>query len=170
MMWIIDITHALLLRHIDLLREMPIEKGIIYIKLAKAPLAMECNSKNIINSDGIHHRTESLVKVNTRLFVKAFSNKPISILCSRAIGILFDTKNPFVAHYILPQAQGNKRPSTVPNESIIFFLYSLNPLQILESSGDSAGFKESGKYGDNAISRVGFGDAIFRAGLHGMKV
>ena len=65
MMRIIDVVHALQLRHIDLLREMPIEKDIIYIKLVKAPLAMECNAKNIMDNDEIYHRTESLVKVNT---------------------------------------------------------------------------------------------------------
>ena len=83
---------------------------------------------------------------------------------------MFDVKHPFVAHYILPQARGNKRPSTVLDESIIFFLHSLNPLRILESSGDCVGFRDRGRYGGEAISRVGFGDGNFRAGLHGMKV
>ena len=84
------------------------------------------------------------MKINTWLLVKAFSNKPNFIPCSRAIGIL--------------------------DESIIFFLHSLNPLRILESSGNSVGFREKGKYGGEAISRVGFSDGIFREGLHGMKV
>ena len=75
MMWIIGVAHALLLHHIDLLREMPIEKDIIYIKLVKTPLAIECNAKNNTDNDEIYHETESLVKVNTRLLVKAFSNK-----------------------------------------------------------------------------------------------
>ena len=158
------------MRHINLLREIPINKVIIYIKLAKAPLAIECNAKNSTDSDGIYHGTESLMKVNTRLLVKAFSNKPSFILCSRAIEILFYVKHPFVSHYILPRAQGNKRPSIVPDESIIFFLHCLKPLRILESSGDNAGFRERGKYGGEVISRVGFGDDIFRASLHGMKV
>ena len=70
MMGIIDVANALRLHHVDLLREMPIEKGSIYIKLAKAPLAMECNVKNHMNCDGIYHGTESLVKVNTQLLVK----------------------------------------------------------------------------------------------------
>ena len=158
------------MRHIDLLREIPIEKDIIYIKLAKAPLAIECNAKNSTDSDGIYHGTESLMIFNIRLLVKAFSSKPSFIPCSRAIEILFDAKHPFVSHYILPRARGNKRPSIVPDESIIFFLHSLKPLWILESSGDNAGFRERGKYGGETISRVGFGDDIFRAGLHGMKV
>ena len=101
-MQIIGVAHVLRLHHINLLREMPIEKDIIYIKLVKAPLTMECNVKNSTDSDGIYHRTESLVKVNTRLLEKAFSNKSSFIPCSRASGILFDAKHPFVAHYILP--------------------------------------------------------------------
>ena len=116
-------------------------------------LAMECNAKNCMDSDRIYHGTKSLMKVNTRLLVKAFSKRPSFILCSRAIGILFDATHPFVSHYILPQARGNKRPSTVPNESI-FFLHSLNPLRIMESSGNSVGFKERGKYGGEAISQL----------------
>ena len=65
MIRIIEITHALRLRRIDLLREMPIEKGIIYIKLTNDPLVMECNAKNNTEGEEIYHRTKSLVKVNT---------------------------------------------------------------------------------------------------------
>ena len=100
MMRIIAVAHALWLLHIDLLREMPIEKDIIYIKLAKTPLVMECNAKNNTDCDEIYHGIESLVKVNTQLLVKAFGNKLSIILYSRAIRILFDAKHPFVAHYI----------------------------------------------------------------------
>ena len=126
---------------------MPIEKGIIYIKLAKVPFTMECNAKNHTNSDGIYHKAESLVKVNTKLLVEAFRNKSSFILCSIAIRIFFDAKHPFVAHYILPQARGNK--------SIIFFLHSLNPLWILESSSNSTRFRERGNYG--GVSYLGLG-------------
>ena len=112
-MRIISVVHALRLRHIDLLCEMPIEKDVIYIKLAKALLAMDCNVKNSTDNDGIYHGIESLVKINTQLLVKAFSNKPSFIPCSRAIGILFYVKHPFVAQYILPRARGNKRPRMV---------------------------------------------------------
>ena len=169
MMQIIGIAHALLLHHIGLIREMPIEKDIIYITLVKGPLVMDYNVKNS-NNDEIYQGIESLLKVNTRLLVKAFSNKSSSISCNRAIGILFDAKHPFVAHYILPRDWENKRLSTIPNESIILFLHSINSLRILESSEDNARFRERGKYGGETISRVGFGVDIFRVGLHGMKV
>ena len=149
---------------------MLIEKCIIYIKFAIGPIAMECNAKNSTENDGIDHGTESLVKVNIRLLVKAFSNKPSFIPCSRVIGILFDAKHPFVTHYVLPQARENKRPSTIPDESIIFFLHSLNPIRILDSSDNSVRFRERRKYGGEAISRVGFSNGVFRASLHGMKV
>ena len=75
MVRIIAATHALWLRHIDLLYEMPIQKDIIYIKLTKHPLAMESNAKHSMNGDGVYHGTESLLKVNARLLVKAFSSK-----------------------------------------------------------------------------------------------
>ena len=106
-MQIISITHALRLRHIDLLREMPIEKGIIYIKLAKSPLAIKGNVKHSANDDEIYHRIESLMKVNSWLLVKSFSNKA-SFIGNRAVGILFDAKHPFFAHYILPSLGGTK--------------------------------------------------------------
>ena len=102
MMWIIGVTHALRLRHIDLLRKMPIEKGIIYIELVNSPLAIECNAKHSTDGDVIYYGTESLVKVNVGLLVKAFSNKASFVQCNKAVGILFDAKHPFVAHYILP--------------------------------------------------------------------
>ena len=75
MMWIIGVVHALRLCYIDLLRKMPIEKDIIYIKLANSPLAIECNNKQSMDGDGAYHGTKGLVKVNARLLAKAFSNK-----------------------------------------------------------------------------------------------
>ena len=64
MMWILG-AHTLRLLHIDLLDEMPVEKGVINIKLAKVPLEMECNAKHNTDNDGIDHRIESLVKIIT---------------------------------------------------------------------------------------------------------
>ena len=90
MMWIISVAHALRLRHIDLLHEIPIEKCIIYIDLAKSPLAIEGNAKHGTDGDEIYRKTESLMKVNVWLLVKAFSNKASFILCNRAIGTDFD--------------------------------------------------------------------------------
>ena len=49
-------------------------------------------------------------------------------------------------------------------------MHCLNPLGILESSGDSAGFSDRCNEGGEAIFRVGFEDGIFKAGLHRMKV
>ena len=50
-------SHALRLRHIDLLRKMSIEKDIIYIKLANFPLVIECNAKHSTDCDEIYHGT-----------------------------------------------------------------------------------------------------------------
>ena len=75
MMQIIGNSHALQLRHIDLLHKMSIEKDIVDIKLANSPLAIECNAKHSTNSDGIYHGTKTLMKINARLLVKAFSDK-----------------------------------------------------------------------------------------------
>ena len=149
---------------------MPVEKGNINIKLAKAPLAMEYNVEHSTEGDEIYHGTKSLMKINTRLLVKAFSNKPSFILSIRAIRILFDAKNPFVSYYVLPRARGNERLSVIPDESIILVLRGLNPLWNLESSGDNVGFIDRWKYGGEAISRVGFNDDAFRLGLHGIMV
>ena len=107
MIRIIGVAHALWLHHMDLLRKMPIEKDVIHMKLENSPLTIECNAKHSTNGDGIYHGTESLMKVNARLLVKAFSNKTSFILCNRVVGILFNTKHPFVAHNILPRSLGN---------------------------------------------------------------
>ena len=79
-------------------------------------------------------------------------------------------KNPFFSHYVLPHAWRNERPSVVPDESIILVLHGLNPIQILESLGDSAGFRDRWKDDGEAISQVEFDDGTFRSGLHGMMV
>ena len=55
MMWILGVAHTLWICHIDLLGEMPVEKDVINIKLAKAPLAIECNAEHSTNSDEIDH-------------------------------------------------------------------------------------------------------------------
>ena len=80
---------------------MPIEKDIVDIKLENSPHAIKCNAKHSMDGDGINHETFNLVKINVRLLVKVFSNKESLILCNSAVGILFDAKHPFVAHYIL---------------------------------------------------------------------
>ena len=49
-------------------------------------------------------------------------------------------------------------------------MHRLNPLGILESFSDSAGFSNSSNYGGDAIFQFGFDDGIFRAGLHGIMV
>ena len=98
-MRIINVFNALRLHHIDLLCKMHIEKGIVDIKLTNSPLVIQCNAKNNMNGDEIYHGTESLVKINARLLVKAFSNKE-SIIPT-------DAKHPFVAHYILLWSRGN---------------------------------------------------------------
>ena len=87
---------------------MLIQKGIIDIKLVNSPLVIECNAKHSTNDDGIYHMIESLVKINAPLLVKAFSNKTSFIPCNGVVGILFDEKHPFFAHYILPWSLGTK--------------------------------------------------------------
>ena len=145
--------HTPRLHHIDLLGEMLVEKDVINTKLAKAPLVMECNAEQNADGDEIDYRTESLVKINTWLLVKAFSNKSSFIPSNRAIRILFDAKKPFVAHGVLPRARGNERPSVILDERIILELHGLNPLWILESLSDSAAFRDRWKDGGEAISR-----------------
>ena len=62
------------------------------------------------------------------------------------------------------------RPGAVSDESITLILHGLDPLRILESSGDNAGFRDRWKDDGEAITRVGFDDGTFRSGLHGMMV
>ena len=57
MMWILSVAHTLRLCHIDLLDEMPVEKDVININLAKAPLAMKCNAEHSTDGDEIDHGT-----------------------------------------------------------------------------------------------------------------
>ena len=92
MMWILNIAHTMRLYVIDLLDEMLVEKGVINIKFAKVPLAMECNVEHNTDGDGIYQGTGSLVKINTQLLVKAFSNKPSFTSSNRAIEIFFMQK------------------------------------------------------------------------------
>ena len=110
------------------------------------------------------------MKVNARLLVKAFSNKASFISCNRVVRIMCNAKHPFVAHYILAQAQGSQSPSIVSDESIIFFLHRRNPLGVLKSLGNNAWFNERRNYGGKAIFQVGFDDDIFSTRLHKMTV
>ena len=73
---------------------------------------------------------------------------------------------------VLPRALGNERPSAILDERIILVLHGLNPLQILESLGDSTGTEIRDRWKDRgeAISWVGFDDVTFRSGLHEMIV
>ena len=127
-------------------------------------------TKHSKDSDGIYHGIESLVKVNTWLLVKAFSNMLSFIPCNRAIEIFLMRNTHFLSTIFCPSSGEQETRYHLLDESIIFFMHSLNPLRILESSSDNVGFRGRGKYGGEAISQVGFRDGIFRAGLQGMKV
>ena len=65
---------------------------------------------------------------------------------------MFDAKNPFIAHHVLPLTRGNESPSSVPDESIILGLHGLNLLRILENACDSARFRDRWKDGGEAVS------------------
>ena len=114
MMRIIDVVHALRLCHIDLLGKMPIEKGPFtvegptYVKLENAPLTVEGNVKNSTEGDQIYHGIESLVKVNSRLLVKAFRNKASFIPCNKAFRI-FLVRNTYLLPTIFYPGLGGTR-------------------------------------------------------------
>ena len=97
MVRIISVSHALRLSHTKLLRKMPVQKGIIHIKLVNFPLAIKNRTKHSIDGDEIYHVTKGLMKVNTWLLVKAFNNKANFAPCNRAIRISFDAKHPPIA-------------------------------------------------------------------------
>ena len=77
---------------------MPIEKDIIYIKLSNFPFTIESKTKHSTDGDWIYHETKGLVKFNTWLLVKAFSNKLSFIPCNRVVWILFNAKHLVIAH------------------------------------------------------------------------
>ena len=87
---------------------MPIGKGIVDIMLANVLLTIECNAKQRMDDGGIYHETESLVKINARLLMKAFNNKASFIPCNRSVRIMFNTKHLFVAHNIQPRSWGTR--------------------------------------------------------------
>ena len=110
MMRIIGIVHALWLHHIDLLHKLSIKKDIIYIKLVNSPLKVECNPKHNTDGDWINHGTESLVKVNALLLVKAFSNNVSFIPCNRSVKILLNIKHPICCPLYSTQGSGEREP------------------------------------------------------------
>ena len=108
MIRIIGVSHALRLCHIDLLHKMPIEKGIVDIKLANSPLAIECNAKHSTDGDGIYQGTKSFMKINVRLLMKAFINKASFIPCNRAVGICLMQNTHFLPTTFCPGLGGTK--------------------------------------------------------------
>ena len=108
MMWILGIAHTLQLCHIDLLGKILV-KSVIKIKLAKAPLAMECNVKHSTDNDEIDQWTEIPVKINAWLLVKTFRNKTSFIQSNRAIGTLFNAKKTHLLPIMLCHRLGGMR-------------------------------------------------------------
>ena len=111
MMWILNVAHTPWLHHINLLDKMPFETGVINIKLVKASMAMEYNAEYSTNGNRIDRGSESFVKINTRLLVKSFSNKPSFIPSNRALMILFDAKNHLLPTMFYPKLGGMRTKS-----------------------------------------------------------
>ena len=68
------------------------------------------------------------------------------------------------------ELRGTRDQSVILDESIILVLHGLSPLRILESLGDSVGFRDRWKDNGEAIFLVGFDDGTFRSSLHKMMV
>lgn len=101
-----------------------------------------------------------------------------------AIGILFESKNPFITHKVLRQVWQYKNPCIILNKSIKLFGHSCSPLRYFHGLGSRGGFNRfrcGGKGGDRKAG-IGFenvmlgmcdnmvcGDGRLRSGGHMMS-
>ena len=74
MIWISNVFHTLGLLPKDLFWKVAIEERIMNIELENSPFALKNMAENRAYRSWLHNRAKSLMKIDTRSLMKAFSN------------------------------------------------------------------------------------------------
>ena len=87
-----------------------------------------------MNSSGLHHRTESLIKVHTRPLGKTTKNPTCLVPLEGAIRLKLVLEDPLPSDNIGPRRAMHKVPGVILKKSIVFFLHSWSPMGISKSA------------------------------------
>lgn len=117
------------LRHEDLFMEGAMKKCIIDIQLTERPVVRECYGENSTNSYWFSDRAEGIKVVFPVLLKKTFSYKTSFVFGYGAIGISFDSENPFTTNWGVI-GFWNKFPCSVLYKGIKLLIHCFPPFWI----------------------------------------
>ena len=100
--------------------------------MAKRPIFREGDRENGANSYGLANRAKSVKVIFSILLEKAFGNKVSVVFCNGAVGVAFNTKDPFATNGCL-RCFGNELPSLVLEKGIKLKIHGFAPFQVFES-------------------------------------
>lgn len=95
------------------------------------PFVSDCNNENDYNSDDMfNHMWEYISKIKSMPLVKTLGNKSRFVSVNSFIRIFLNSEDPFATNDLSIRGNGDKGPSVIVNEGILFFLHRWLQLQV----------------------------------------
>jgi hypothetical protein len=97
---ILGVFEARGLLHVNILRQIAMEKSIAHINLTECPSTRDSNGENQTNAPRLHNRAKSVTIINTLPLRKSTSNEASLVFLIRAIRVMFGFEYPFTANNV----------------------------------------------------------------------
>jgi hypothetical protein len=95
------VNEARWLRHVYILLEIAMKKGVFDIELTKSPASGNNKTQDSSDCGWFDYGTVSFPIINAMLLVEAFGNKPCLVSFDGAIRVALDAKHPFAANNMM---------------------------------------------------------------------
>jgi hypothetical protein len=83
--------------HVNILTQLTIKKGILYIKLRDGPLSNRSHDKKSVNSSHMSNGSKSLIIITIMLLLKITGNKTSLIAFKRTVRVSLDLIDPLTS-------------------------------------------------------------------------
>jgi hypothetical protein len=103
--------------HVNILIQITIKKGILYIKLREGPLPKRSHGKKSVNSGHMRNRSRSLIIITTLLLLKIMSNKTSLIALKRTVKASLNLIDPLTSDRPNTWGIGHNIPHASPLKS-----------------------------------------------------
>jgi hypothetical protein len=135
------------LSHVYIFINEPMEKGIADVNLVNFPIFHGGNGEYSSYGDGLHNRAICFSMIDTRLLMKAFSNKSRFITVYTSISLSLDPVYPLGANNVQRRGWVDERSCAIFKEGIKLVIHGLMPFRIFGCSHVASRFTIIGLQG-----------------------
>jgi hypothetical protein len=120
------------LRTIHSLKESPMKKGILHVKLMNWPITRVSNSEHYTDCCRFNHWAESLIIIDARSLSKPAKYPASFVSVKRPISMKFVLEYPFTSDHVGCGGARDQIPSMIIHESNILLFHRSSPVRISE--------------------------------------